>query len=119
MKFALAFLSLLSAFPCPARGTADQIGTIVESVYNEDLLRDLSPPPTSRGTWKQFQITHDAAPTSFINIHFSSMHIGASCTLYTSPSRFSFSEVVQSFTVDHKFNDYGGFWAFSVESSTM
>merc|ERR1712048_204474 len=47
------------------------------------------------------------------------MHIGASCTLYTSPSRFSFSEVVQSFDVDSKYNNKEDFWAFSVESSTM
>jgi len=113
MKFTVAFLSLLSALPSLVHSLADQVGTTIDKAYNEQDLEDIA--VDEDGTWRQLLVEHDE--TDFIVLHFKSMHIADSCALYTKGSNKEL--VVQKFDAESKYNDMEGFWAWSVESTTV
>lgn len=117
MKFTVALFFLLSALPSAVHGLADQVGTTIEEGFNEQDLQDIQPPVGKVGTWKQLLVEHDE--TDFIGLHFTSMHIADSCTLYTQGSNGQLENVVQEFDAQSKYNNMDGFWAWSVESSTV
>lgn len=117
MKFTVALFFLLSALPSAVHGLADQVGTTIEEGYNEQDLQDIQPPVGKDGTWKQLLVEHEE--TDFIGLHFTSMHIADSCTLYTQGSNGQLENVVQEFDAQSKYNNMEEFWAWSVESSTV